>query len=214
MTGPSEDHVRVPLVSRESAGPPGEALFDMLESERGIPTGYVFRILANCPDILTAFIPMGNAVREASGLDPVLRELGIIAGMRELGADYEFAAHSQIALKVGVTPEQIIAIDDPDSELFTPLQRAVIAFAVEVTAAARVSDATWQPVHEALGDELTVALLFNIGWYNLVARMTGPVGLTQDPGLEQIGESMGRILARTADTGQGSDGADHDEHKN
>jgi alkylhydroperoxidase family enzyme len=65
--------------------------------------------------------------------------------------------------------------------LFSDEERDVMRLAREVTQTAKASDATWAAVHDRYGDKKTVALLFNIAWYNLVARMNGPLGIETDP---------------------------------
>ena len=174
--------IRVPLQSRESVSGDEQHIFDLLDRERGTPTAYIFRAMAHTPEILAKFIPMANEVRSAAGFDPKLRELAILAVARTLDSSYEFAAHSILARRLGVPDEKIQAIPQFEtSVLFSDEERDVMRLAREVTQTAKASDATWAAVHDRYGDKKTVALLFNIAWYNLVARMNGPLGIETDP---------------------------------
>jgi len=174
--------IRVPLQSRETVSADEQHIFDLLDRERGIPTAYIFRALANTPEILAKFIPMANEVRNAAAFDPKLRELAILAVARTLDSSYEFAAHSILARRVGVPDEKIQAIPQFEtSVLFSDEERDVMQLAREVTQTAKASDATWAAVHDRYGDKKTVALLLNIAWYNLVARVNGPLGIETDP---------------------------------
>ncbi len=192
--------IRVPLQSRESVSAGDQYIFDLLDRERGTPTAYVFRAMAHTPEILAQFIPMANAVRNAAGFDPKLRELAILEVARTLNSHYEFAAHAMLARRVGVPAEKLEAIDDFEtSPLFSDEERDVMRLAREVTQTAKASEATWTAVHQRYGDKQTVALLFNIGWYNLVARINGPLGIETDPLFDtaKYGDQVIRALDRS-----------------
>lgn len=194
--------IRVPLQSRETVSADQQYIFDLLDRERGTPTAYIFRAMANTPEILAQFIPMANEVRKAAGLDPKLRELAILAVARALNSAYEFAAHAMLARRVGVSPEKIECIDDFEtSEWFPDEERDVMRLAREVTLTAKAGEATWRAVHQRLGDKRTVALLFNIGWYNLVARINGPLGIETDPLFDTArhGDQVIRALDRSSE---------------
>jgi len=192
--------IRVPLQSRETVSASEQYIFDLLDRERGTPTAYVFRAMAHTPEILAQFIPMANEVRKAAGLDPKLRELAILTVARTLNSQYEFTAHAMLARRLGVPAEKIEAIDDfENSALFAAEERDSMRLAREVTQTAKASDATWAAVHRRLGDKQTIALLFNIGWYNLVARINGPLGIETDPLFDTAkhGDQVIRALDRT-----------------
>jgi hypothetical protein len=38
----------------------------------------------------------------------------------------------------------------------------------------------WDAVHRELGPQQSLALLFNIGWYNMTGRLTGPLELSNE----------------------------------
>lgn len=173
---------RVPLQSRETQ-PGQEDLWDMLERERAVPTSNVFRAMANCPEILKAFIPMADAVRKGSGIDPKLRELAIVMACQTMGTHYERDRHWNMALRAGVTKEKLERLWDFDkSDVFSDDERAVLRLAKYATQApAQVPDEVWDGVHERLGTSQSVALLFSIGWYNMTGRLTGPLQLEDEP---------------------------------
>jgi alkylhydroperoxidase family enzyme len=192
--------IRVPLQSRETVPEDEQYIFDLLDRERGTPTAYVFRAMANTPEILAQFIPMANEVRKAAGLDPKLRELAILSVARTLNSQYEFSAHAMLARRLGVPAEKLEAIDEFEaSALFSDEERDIMRLAREVTQTAKASEATWNAVHQRHGDKQTVALLFNIGWYNLVARINGPLGIETDPLFDTAthGDQVIRALDRS-----------------
>lgn len=176
---------RIPLQTREAM----PELFDFLDERRGgAANARVFALMANCPDILRAFIAMADEVRKAGGLDPQLRELAVIMTCQTIGNGYEQWRHWNIARRLGTPRAKLEAIwDFEGSDHFDDLEKAVLRLARHATQAPeQVSEAIWAPVHSALGNEQSLALLFSIGWYNMTARITGPLALQLEPDLERL----------------------------
>jgi alkylhydroperoxidase family enzyme len=157
--------------------------FALLRAKRGhAPSAQIFRTLAICPEILEVFIPMADAVRQGYGIDPKLREMAIVMSCQTMGTRYEHDPHWNRAIKEGVSKEQMLALwDFEKSLLFSDLEKAVLRLARDATRApAQVSTEVWEAVHSALGPRQSLALLFNIGWYNMTGRLTGPLELSNE----------------------------------
>ena len=185
LVGAEDGGCRLPLQSRETM----PDVFDFLNARRGaVANANVFALLANCPDILRAFIDMADVVRQGCGLDPTLRELAIVVTCLTLGNRYEHTRHWNIARRLGVPRAKLeLAWDFEVSDMFTPLEKAVMRLARDATRAPeQVSQEVWNEVHSALGDQHCLALLFSIGWYNMTARITGAAALQLEPDLERL----------------------------
>lgn len=157
--------------------------FALLAAKRGhAPMAQIFRALAICPEILEVFIPMADAVRKGYGIDPRLREMAIVMCCQTMGTSYEHDPHWNRAIKEGVTREKMQALwDFEKSDLFSDLEIAVLRLARDATRApAQVSTEVWNAVHSELGSQQSLALLFNIGWYNMTGRLTGPLDLSNE----------------------------------
>lgn len=176
---------RLPLQTRETM-PEVFAFLD--QRRRAVADANVFALMANCPDILRAFIEMADVVREGGGLDPALRELAIVVTCLTLGNRYEHTRHWNIARRIGVPRDKLEAVWDFEaSDNFTALEKAVMRLARDATRAPeQVSQPVWKAVHSALGDQHSLALLFSIGWYNMTARITGAAALQLEPDLERL----------------------------
>ncbi|WP_077035050.1 carboxymuconolactone decarboxylase family protein [Pelomonas sp. KK5] len=176
---------RIPL-STPADDPEAFALIHAKRSHA--PNAEIFRTIAICPDILAAFIPMADAVRQGYGIDPRLREMAIVMTCQTLGISYEQDRHWNRAIREGVPKRKMQALwDFEKSELFTDLERAVLRLARDATRApAQVSAEVWNAVHVELGSQQSLALLFNIGWYNLSARLTGPLDLGDEAGFVRL----------------------------
>ncbi|WP_407732901.1 carboxymuconolactone decarboxylase family protein [Pseudomonas citronellolis] len=157
--------------------------FALLQAKRGhAPNAQIFRTLAICPEILEVFIPMADAVRKGYGIDPKLREMAIVMACQTMGTHYEHDPHWNRAIKEGVSREKMLALwDFEKSPLFSDLEKAVLRLARDATRApAQVSAEVWEAVHRELGPRQSLALLFNIGWYNMTGRLTGPLELNNE----------------------------------
>lgn len=176
---------RIPL---STAADDPEAFALIREKRSHAPNAEIFRTIAICPEILEAFIPMADAVRMGYGLDPHLREMAIVMACQTMGTSYEQDRHWNRAIKDGVPMEKMRALwDFEKSELFSELERAVLRLARDATRApAQVSADVWNAVHAELGSQQSLALLFNIGWYNMTGRLTGPLALGDEPGFARL----------------------------
>jgi len=164
-------------------------LFRWLEPLRpGAAQSNLFRSLANCPDILRAFIPMADMVRAGEGIDPRLRELAIIMVCQTIGTSYEHGRHWNMALKAEVGREKLQALwDFESSNLFAPVEKAVLRLARDASRAPnQISESVWNDVQQSLGDRQSLALLFSIGWYNMTGRLTGALQLQDEPGFARL----------------------------
>jgi alkylhydroperoxidase family enzyme len=165
---------RVPYLSREDATPGSASLWDRLEAERKQPTAHIFRALAHAPAQLDGFLTYANALRDASRLDPQLRELAILSVGHATDSKYEIAHHQSHGLKAGLTKAQLAAVPNfESSHLFDDLQKAVIRLARESTLTVRVSDVAWKEVAAHLDEQEMVELTMTISWYNSGVRLMG-----------------------------------------
>ena len=163
--------------------------FALLRAKRShAPNAQIFRTIAICPEILEVFIPMADAVRKGYGIDPKLREMAIVMTCQTMGTSYEHDPHWNRAIKEGVPKEKMLALwDFEKSELFSDLERSVLRLARDATRApAQVSTEVWNAVHSKLGNQQSLALLFNIGWYNMTGRLTGPLELSNEGAFARI----------------------------
>jgi alkylhydroperoxidase family enzyme len=110
------------------------------------------------------------------------------------GAEYEWIQHVAIAKAVGISDDQIAAIerDELDSNSLSPVESAVLKFAAEVVETPRVSDETFAAVSETLTPREIVELLLTAGEYLMLARVMTTLEL-------EVDEAMG---AQVLDAGR------------
>lgn len=143
-------------------------LFERME-ERGSLLN-IFRAFSHSPEALRRFMKLGSYFLEEGKLDPKLRELAILRVGYLCRAPYEFSQHIAFGRRVGLSESQIRGVGDPHVGLFSPQEMAVLAYAGEMTADARVSDATYSAVAGYLNAQEIVELTLVTGYYNMVSR--------------------------------------------
>lgn len=149
----------------------------------GRPVLNLYRVLANQPPALAAFLQMSRYVRGASQLEPGLRELVILATAHELGQAYELAHHTEAARRLGVPPEKLAALE-PGGNLaaLTAAEGAAVAFAREVATRRDCDEATFRGLQEHFPPESVVDLVVTSAWYHLCAAILGPLRVELEPG--------------------------------
>jgi alkylhydroperoxidase family enzyme len=176
---------RVPYIDRDDVAPEYRPIYDRLIAERGLPIHNLFRALANTPPIMDQYLRLSKQLRFETRLDGKLRELVIMAVGWATRTQYEYTQHWHVAEKLGISAEKLEAIPNFEtSPLFTPQERAIIRYALEVTRNIAVSDATVAAVRETLDTWQFMELTHIIAFYNMVVRLLQPLGVELEPDKE------------------------------
>ena len=149
----------------------------------GLPPLNIFRMLAHAESALRPFLRFGGAILTSLELDPRLRELAILQVAAQADARYEWVQHVAIARAVGISDEQIAAVEAGKLETAGALgeiERAVLRFTAEVLDGPRVSDTTFAAVTEHLSPREIVELLLTVGEYFMLARVMTTLELELD----------------------------------
>ena len=154
-------------------------LFERMEKRGGVLN--IFRSLSHSPEMLRRFMKLGSYFLDEGKLDPKLRELAILRAGYVCRAPYEFAQHVSWGRRAGLSDAQIRGVASPSIALFDRHEMAVLSYAGELSAEARVSDATFAAVSEFLNSEEVVELTLVIGYYNMVSRALNALQVDLDP---------------------------------
>ncbi len=163
---------RLPLV-KAGASPAVDHLYAEV-GRLGRPVLNLYRMLANQPPALAAFLEMSRYVRSGSALDPGLRELAILATAHELGQDYEVVHHTRAAAGAGVDPAKVAALAAGESlDVLTPAERCAVEFARQAAHTRSCDDATFRLLQTQFSTEEIVDLVVTTAWYHLCAVILG-----------------------------------------
>lgn len=166
--------LRIPAVPDADLQP--IAVVAAIRKRRGGGLLNLDRMLLNSPAYAVGWNGFLGAVRTGLSLDPQLRELAICAVAVLNRADYELAQHASEYLTCGGTQAKLDALADygtalVDTALFSPLERAALAFTREMTLQVQVSDACFGALKALLPvPQQQVELAGVIAAYNMVSR--------------------------------------------
>jgi len=164
-----------------AADDPGLArVFDVFRNAgRDVPV--LYRTLGNSPAMLDAWTNLAWPLRHDAKTDRGLRELVVMRVAQLTDAPFEWLAHWEMAVKHGVSTEQLTALADwAPSGLFSEEQRDVLAMTDELTRELQVSDATWERLTARFDPGEIVELLLTASFYSCVSRVLRALGLAED----------------------------------
>lgn len=121
------------------------------------------------PELARRAAALGEFVRYQTSLGRRLSELAILVVARHWSCAYEWAIHAGEALAAGVPAPVIEAVRHDRAPALEEPDATVHAFARELVASGRVSDATYARATAALGETGVVDLVGVVGYYTLVA---------------------------------------------
>ena len=168
---------RVPYVEPAAASP------RVREALEALPPLNIFRTLAHAETAFRPYLRFGSAILGELELDPKLRELAILQVASLSEAQYEWVQHAAIGRQVGLSDEQIAAVERGDHQAgcFDEVQRAVLAMTAEVVRGPRVGDETYAAVAAHLSPREIVELLLTAGSYLMLARVMTALEIDVDP---------------------------------
>ena len=152
------------------------------EALDALPPLNIFRMLSHAETAFRPFLRFGGAVLGSLELDPRLRELAILEVARLTPARYEWVQHVPIAKAVGVTDEQVAALEAGDLEAgcWGESDRLMLAFTGEVVRGIRPDDELFSRLAAHLQPREIVELLLTIGEYMMLARVMVALDLELD----------------------------------
>lgn len=183
---------------------PAETPDKVREALENLPPLNIFRTLAHAETAFRPFLRFGGAVLGQMSLDPVVRELAILAVAKEAEAEYEWVQHVAIAKHLGVTDAQIGALAEADAcapegadgriaaasetgGIFNGAQQAAIELAAAVVRGPHISDDLYDCIRAQFSEREIVELLLAIGDYLMLARVMTILELDID---EAVGEAV------------------------
>lgn len=176
---------RIPAVKPESLTPEQRQIYDTIASG---PRGGVrgpFLALLHVPELADRIQHLGEYLRYKTSFPPQLSELAICVTARHSDSPYEFYAHSQIALKAGVSQAVIDAVARQQPPEFSdPDQALVYQYANEIAGTRKVSDAAYAKVLERFGTKGLVELTALCGYYSMMAFTLNAHQVPLPPGVK------------------------------
>jgi len=108
---------------------------------KGKRANHFFRMMANRPKVLEAFVPLYGAIMGAGPVDRRIQELIYLTCSYANRCAYCTAAHVASGRKAGVTDEEMQALQAEQDAGFSEPERAAIRYAREITRSADAATA-------------------------------------------------------------------------
>jgi alkylhydroperoxidase family enzyme len=159
---------RIPPLDVTAAPPKNREILDRFD-----PPLKIFRLMAQAETNFRPLLRLGTSVLAEQTLSAAWRELAILRVARLSGAEYEWTQHVPIAEAVGVTTEQIAALerDDVGAACFDDGAQALLRFTTQVARDVDCDDATFRALATHLSHREIVELILAIGFYMMLARL-------------------------------------------
>ncbi len=163
------EHSRHPMPPRDPGRPKGLNALGML---------------AHNPELTKAYNVFNGYILFASSITPRQRELLILRVAHRRDCIYEWVQHTVLAADAGITTEEVERVrTDPGAELWSAVDRALLAAADELVDDARLSDGTWAVLADEMGTDQLLDLIFTVGAYDLLAMAMRTFDLELDDDL-------------------------------
>jgi AhpD family alkylhydroperoxidase len=164
--------------------PEASALAARIVQERGSLL-HLYAMLLHSVPVAEGWLGFLTAIRQRCALPGAIRELVIMQVAHLNGARYEAEQHASIALREGLTAEQIRVLPNwQGKHLFDPPQRAALAYCDAMTREVHVSLSVFEAVRQHFDERLLVELTATIGAYNMVSRFLEAIGIASTDSIE------------------------------
>jgi 4-carboxymuconolactone decarboxylase len=153
----------------EEAAPPASEIFELFRRD-GRPVPNLYKVLANAPRLLKAWVDLAWPLRTATA-PRGLRELAVAYLATRRGSEYVRVHHSRFARRNGVSPEAIAALSPEGWDRSAPLEeneRTMLDLVDEVIEHGAASEQTIGVLRKRFGDEQTVEMVVTVGFYEAV----------------------------------------------
>ncbi len=161
--------MRTPEITREDLPPEQRGIWDHIAETRGRVAG-PFQVLLQSPELASRVINVGTLLRYEGSLSAGTRELAIISTAREFDAELEWAAHTPLARKGGVSDEAIEAVRDRKPlDGLSESEAVVIQYCRELFGKKRVGQTTFDRALALFGRPGLVEITVLMGYYSLIA---------------------------------------------
>jgi alkylhydroperoxidase family enzyme len=159
----------------------------MLSDGPGAPhVPNVLGTLMHHPSLTGPFLAYNSVLLNKPVVEPRLRELMVLRVAWRTRAPYEWLQHVRLAKSCGITPEEIDAVAQGDSDAWSPLEADLLAATDQLIDHYRIDDQTWGRLAEHLDERQLVEVAFVVGTYTCLAMAFNTFGIELDPDLHDV----------------------------
>lgn len=155
-------------------------LVDQIIAERGSVL-HLYQMLLHSRPVAQGWLNHLTGIRQNTTISGAIREMVIMRIAHLNRAPYEADQHAPIALKEGLSQQQLDALTDwESSDVFSDVERAVLAYTDAMTRNVQVSDDVFNAVKAHFDARELVELTATIATYNMVSRFLEALQIHSD----------------------------------
>jgi alkylhydroperoxidase family enzyme len=148
------------------------------------------KTLGNYSKLYNRWRVFGNHILYKCSLPLREKELLILRIGWLCNSEYEWAQHSFIGKRAGLSDEEILRIrDGPDAEGWSPFDALLLRTVDELYIDSFISDSTWNELAKNYDKHQLMDLVFTVGQYNLVSMVLNSLGLQLEKGMKGFPKS-------------------------
>lgn len=145
----------------------------------------VFRVLLHHPELAKAITGLLTTLLFRGKLDARLRELVIMRIGWSTGSCYEWTQHWRVAVELGISEADLLAVRDPGSSNLGPAERAVLAATDETRTRGFISHTTWRECERHLPSaEERLELVAAIANWTMFSQLLQSLEIPLEEGVE------------------------------
>jgi alkylhydroperoxidase family enzyme len=145
----------------------------------------VFATLARHSDLYRRWIPFGNHILSKSTLSPRDRELAILRIGHLCRSGYEFAQHTVVGRRAGLSDAEIERTKvGADALGWTESERLIVQATDELHDDSFISDVTWAGLTQHYSTNQVIDLVFTVGQYTMVSMALNSFGVQLEDRVE------------------------------
>jgi alkylhydroperoxidase family enzyme len=182
LLAPAERGVaRIAPARPRELGPLARIVAEIAGRVTGTGPPSIFTTLGQHPRLFRAWLRYSAQLMPFGHLPRRDTELVILRVAWQCRSTYEWHQHVPIALRVGLTPDEVAGVAGRTPDVFTGRQLALLAASDELLAQRTLSDSTWSAVQATLGNREAIELCLLIGNYQGLASTIGGLGIQIEP---------------------------------
>jgi alkylhydroperoxidase family enzyme len=161
----------------------------------------IFTTLGRHPRLFRAWLRLGATLMFRGELSRADRELVTLRVAWRCGSWYEWAHHTELADKAGLTHREIgRVVDGPSVAGWRVRQRLLLQAADELHDHRVVTDDTWQALSGELSDRQLIELCLLAGHYEMLAMTLNSLGVEPEPSvLARLSDAPAEVAAYLRD---------------
>ncbi|WP_156036307.1 carboxymuconolactone decarboxylase family protein [Blastococcus sp. URHD0036] len=146
--------------------------------------GNLIGVLSQHPDLMAGWFHFQNHLF-TSTLSPRVREMVTVRTAWLRRSEYEWAQHVAMARRLGISEEEIAALEEgPDSPVWDATDALVLRAVDQLCATRYVSDDVWAALSERLDRRQVMDLVFTVAAYDALGLALENFGVELDDGAQ------------------------------